>query len=168
MASFFLRLKNGAPHGGSNEVLRLHSPQTCSLEDGAPTVALVEATSKAHWEPDSAVLNDQHRGCVGLIIATANDAERPAPEMNRVPRAPVGNGCTQRRRVREAWSLSPAPQLRHECLAAGVSTFELSRLMGCSVAMIDRTYGHLACDSEAAILARLNARAATESKEEAQ
>lgn len=43
--------------------------------------------------------------------------------------------------------------LRHsfatECLAAGVSTFELSRLMGCSVAMIDRTDGHLACDSEA-------------------
>ena len=40
--------------------------------------------------------------------------------------------------------------------------------MGCSVAMIDRTYGHLACDSEASILARLNARPATESKEEAQ
>lgn len=40
--------------------------------------------------------------------------------------------------------------------------------MGTSVAMIDRTYGHLARDSEAAILARLDARAATESKEEAQ
>lgn len=53
--------------------------------------------------------------------------------------------------------------LRHsfatECLAAGVSTFELSRLMGCSVAMIDRTYGHLARDSEASIRARLDARA---------
>ena len=38
--------------------------------------------------------------------------------------------------------------LRHtfatEALAAGVSTFELARLMGTSVAMIDRTYGHLA------------------------
>jgi integrase len=53
--------------------------------------------------------------------------------------------------------------LRHtfatEALAAGISVFELSRLMGTSIAMIDRTYGHLARDSEAAILARLNARA---------
>jgi integrase len=53
--------------------------------------------------------------------------------------------------------------LRHtfatEALAAGVSVFELSRLMGTSVAMIDARYGHLARDSDAAILARLNARA---------
>jgi integrase len=52
--------------------------------------------------------------------------------------------------------------LRHtfatEALAAGVSTFELARLMGTSVAMIDRTYGHLARDSHDAILARLDAR----------
>jgi hypothetical protein len=45
-----------------------------------------------------------------------------------------------------------------EALAAGVSIFELARLMGTSVAMIDRTYGHLACDSEASIRARLKAR----------
>lgn len=54
--------------------------------------------------------------------------------------------------------------LRHtfatEALAAGVTIFELARLMGTSVAMIDRTYGHLARDSEAAIRARLDARAA--------
>jgi integrase len=53
--------------------------------------------------------------------------------------------------------------LRHtfatEALAAGVSIFELARLMGTSVAMIDRTYGHLARDSEDAIRARLDARA---------
>ena len=53
--------------------------------------------------------------------------------------------------------------LRHtfatEALAAGVSIFELARLMGTSVAMIDRTYGHLARDSEQAIVARLYARA---------
>lgn len=52
--------------------------------------------------------------------------------------------------------------LRHtfatEALAAGVSIFELARLMGTSVAMIDRTYGHLARDSEEAVRARLNAR----------
>ena len=53
--------------------------------------------------------------------------------------------------------------LRHtfatEALAAGVSIFELARLMGTSVQMIDRTYGHLARDSEDAIRARLDARA---------
>jgi integrase len=52
--------------------------------------------------------------------------------------------------------------LRHtfatEALAAGISTFELSRLMGTSLAMIDRTYGHLARDSEQAVRARLDAR----------
>jgi integrase len=54
-------------------------------------------------------------------------------------------------------------QLRHtfasEALAARVSIFELSRLMGCSVREIDRTYGHLVRDSEDAIRARLEARA---------
>jgi integrase len=52
--------------------------------------------------------------------------------------------------------------LRHtfatEALAAGVSIFELARLMGTSVAMIDERYGHLARDSEQAIRAKLNAR----------
>ena len=54
-------------------------------------------------------------------------------------------------------------QLRHtfatEALAAGVSIFELARVMGTSAAMIDRTYGHFARDSEDAIRARLDARA---------
>ena len=54
--------------------------------------------------------------------------------------------------------------LRHtfatEGLAAGVSIFELARLMGTSVAMIDRTYGHLAREAEDSIRARLDARAA--------
>jgi hypothetical protein len=53
----------------------------------------------------------------------------------------------------KCWWLTP------EALAAGVSIFELARLMGTSVAMIDRTYGHLARDSESAIRARLDARA---------
>jgi hypothetical protein len=39
-----------------------------------------------------------------------------------------------------------------------VSIFELARLMGSSVAMIDERYGHLARDSEDAIRARLDAR----------
>jgi hypothetical protein len=45
-----------------------------------------------------------------------------------------------------------------EALAAGISIFELSRLMGASVKEIDRTYGHLVRDSEEAIRARLDAR----------
>ncbi|HET7760526.1 MAG TPA: hypothetical protein VFK62_11430, partial [Gaiellaceae bacterium] len=61
--------------------------------------------------------------------------------------------------------------LRHtfatEALAAGVSIFELARLMGTSVKMIDKTYGHLARDSEDAIRARLEARGAAEAEEEA-
>ena len=38
--------------------------------------------------------------------------------------------------------------------------FELARLMGSSIRMIDRTYGHLTKDSEATILDRLQTRAA--------
>jgi hypothetical protein len=53
--------------------------------------------------------------------------------------------------------------LRHtfatEALAAGISTWELARLMSTSVGMIDRTYGHFARDEEASIRARLEARA---------
>jgi integrase len=53
--------------------------------------------------------------------------------------------------------------LRHtfatEALAERVSIFELARLMGTSVKMIDRTYGHLARDSEDAIRGLLDARA---------
>ena len=52
--------------------------------------------------------------------------------------------------------------LRHtfatEALAAGVSIFELSRLMGASVATIDKTYGHLAQDSEPTLRRLLSAR----------
>ena len=53
-------------------------------------------------------------------------------------------------------------QLRHtfatEALAAGISIFELARVMGASVKTIDKHYGHLARDSEQAIRARLDAR----------
>ena len=52
--------------------------------------------------------------------------------------------------------------LRHtfatEALAAGVSIFQLARLMGTSVKMIDRTYGHLAHDSEEHLRDLLSAR----------
>lgn len=56
--------------------------------------------------------------------------------------------------------------LRHtfasEALAAGVSIFQLARLMGTSVAMIDRTYGHLAHDSEQTLRGLLSRRSGDE------
>jgi hypothetical protein len=45
-----------------------------------------------------------------------------------------------------------------------VSIFKLARLMGTSMKMIDRTYGHLAQDSEEAIGARLEARCAADAE----
>jgi integrase len=52
--------------------------------------------------------------------------------------------------------------LRHtfatEALAAGISIFQLARVMGTSVKVIDRTYGHWAHDSEDAIGDLLDAR----------
>ena len=48
-------------------------------------------------------------------------------------------------------------------LAAGIDIFTLARRMGTSVKMIDRTHGHLAHDSEDAILGLLDARGATDS-----
>ena len=36
-------------------------------------------------------------------------------------------------------------------VGAGISIFELARLIGPSITMIDRTYGHFARDSEQAI-----------------
>ena len=51
--------------------------------------------------------------------------------------------------------------LRHSfatwALDAGLSIFDLSRYMGTSVEMIDRTYGHLAQDTEESARARLDA-----------
>ena len=46
-----------------------------------------------------------------------------------------------------------------------MSIFELSRFMGTSVAMIDKTYGHLAPGSETEASLKLDALAASEAKE---
>jgi integrase len=58
--------------------------------------------------------------------------------------------------------------LRHhfasESLASGISGFELSKIMGTSVALIDRTYGHLVGDSEDSIGTRLNTTAAADGR----
>ena len=57
----------------------------------------------------------------------------------------------------EARPVPPTAHIRDRGAAAGVSTFELSRVMGTSIQMIDQHYGHLARDSEDSIRARLDA-----------
>lgn len=51
--------------------------------------------------------------------------------------------------------------LRHTfasfAIAAGIPAFEIARMMGTSVAMLDKTYGHLLRDSAARITAQLDA-----------
>jgi hypothetical protein len=71
---------------------------------------------------------------------------RPHPPRQLAHPGLVPGARGRRRRPRGPY------HLRHtfatEALAAGVSIFQLSRLMGASVKTIDRTYGHLAHDSE--------------------
>ena len=56
--------------------------------------------------------------------------------------------------------------LRHTfatfALRAGISTFDLCRYMGTSLTMIDRHYGHLACDAREHAIALLDAHAAND------
>jgi integrase len=61
----------------------------------------------------------------------------------------------------EVWI--PGPYSMRHCFAtwmldAGIEAFELSRLMGTSVAMIDKTYGHLAKGHVERVRERMNAR----------
>jgi integrase len=66
----------------------------------------------------------------------------------------------RRRRDLTPWPVCLRHTFATEALAGGISTFELSRLMGSSIEMIERTYGHLARDSEDAIRTRLESRSA--------
>jgi hypothetical protein len=81
-------------------------------------------------------------------------------------REPWGNGGATLLSAASGGSPRPRLGLRHtfatEALAAGLSLFELARVMGTSLRMVDRTYGHLAHDSEQAIRARLDARSGVE------
>jgi hypothetical protein len=53
---------------------------------------------------------------------------------------------------------APRRAFRDQALAAGVSIFQLARVMGASVKVIDRTYGHLAHGSEDHLRGPLDAR----------
>ena len=74
-----------------------------------------------------------------------------------------GRACRCEKFERSA--LSPVPYvLRHtfasNAIAAGVGTFELARVMGTSLEMIERTYGHLVRGADDAFRSRLDAFAA--------
>jgi hypothetical protein len=78
-------------------------------------------------------------------------------------RACEARGC--RCETFERSVFSPVPYvLRHtfasNALAAGVGTFELARVMGTSLEMIERTYGHLVRGADDAFRSRLDAFAA--------
>ena len=64
------------------------------------------------------------------------------------------------RNVRAVDPLPSAYVLRHtfasNALAAGVGTFELARVMGTSLEMIERTYGHLVTGADDAFRSRLD------------
>ena len=72
------------------------------------------------------------------------------------------NARTCRCEAFERSVLSPVPHvLRHtfasNALAAGVGTFELARVMGTSLEMIERTYGHVVRGADEAFRSRLDA-----------
>ena len=87
----------------------------------------------------------------------------PAPQGGYLVARQLADARVVRRpgrdRYRAARPVPPPPHVRHQGARRGYLDFELARVMGASVREIDRTYGHLARDSEDTIRARLDARA---------
>ena len=98
------------------------------------------------------------------------DSRRGSTRRSSVPPPAAGTSALSGWRTRhwypalDAAGIEQRDQVRHtsatEALAAPISNFELARVMGTSVKMIDRTYGHLVRDSEAPMRQRLDASAA--------
>lgn len=65
-------------------------------------------------------------------------------------------------RSAQAWALALRHTFASQALAAGVSIFQLARLMGASVEMTDRHCGHLVPDSEDALRDLLSCRTGVE------
>ena len=89
--------------------------------------------------------NDRALRAIGLV---ARRTGRQA-----APRALLEAACT-----RPSLRIPRGSRRRWDALAAGMSIFQLARVMGASVKTIDKHYGHLAHDSEDAIYGLLNAR----------
>ena len=112
---------------------RIKAPKTKASVRAVPlqTIALA-ALDELPPNPDSPLLFPAVRGGYLDLHNFRNRNWKPAQKAARI---------TPRRRVYD---------LRHTfatfALRAGISTFDLSRYMGTSLAMIDRHYGHLARD----------------------
>jgi hypothetical protein len=89
-------------------------------------------------------------GCAAVTSASTRGERRSGIRRSRPPGS------------RAAVPISSATRWRLARWPPGISIFELARVMGTSVKVIDGTYGHLARDSEQAIRAPLDARSASE------
>jgi hypothetical protein len=70
---------------------------------------------------------------------------------------PRRSGASGRRDRDAGDALRPARHVRVEALAAGITVFELAKVMGTSVRMIERHYGTLLDGAHAGIVGRLDA-----------
>jgi hypothetical protein len=100
---------------------------------------------------------DRHAAAANRLEADLPGRPGRPPRPRQLPSPRLATGGRSR------WRPSTRPyHLRHtfatEALAAGSRSSSSAACSGASVAMIDRTYGHYARDSEAGIFARLNAR----------
>ena len=86
--------------------------------------------------------------------APVSCGQRPEPGSGM----PAGAQPLAVRNIKTRSFTDPRCHLPPKRFAAGISLFELSRLMGTSIAMIDRTYGQLARHFEDAIRAPFDAR----------
>jgi hypothetical protein len=68
-----------------------------------------------------------------------------------------GPAAEASRIARPAWIYDLRSTFASNALAAGVTVFELAKVMGSSVAMIERHYGTLIGGAHAAIASRLDA-----------
>jgi len=112
---------------------RIKTPKTKASVRAVPLQGIaLAALDELPPTPHSALVFPSVRGCYLDLHNFRNRAWKPAQR---------AAGITPLRRVYD---------LRHTfatfALRAGISTFDLSRYMGTSLAMIDRHYGHLARD----------------------
>jgi integrase len=114
-----------------------------------------------------------------IALAALDELRRPDPE--RPLLFPSANGGyfdlhnfrnSNRRRAQKAAGITPLRRvydLRHTlatfALRAGISTFDLSRYMGTSLAMIDRHYGHLSRDGREHAIRLLDSYKAAEARD---
>jgi integrase len=133
-------------------------------------VVLVERSFSRGQLSEGKTAKSRRRVPLSSVALAALDAMPPRIDTPLIFASPTGKRLSLNNWHRREWmpALSAAGihhgtvyTLRHtfatNALAAGISLFDLSRFMGTSIEMIDRTYGHLAEGSEQAARAKLDA-----------